>query len=230
MISALANQRTCYVATWSWSEVPSLKVGRHPQRADSPPGLSPHPNSYIRLRRALRSCRQHRTTHYIVKDANTMANIMGGGDGMMGGFPLEQWFYEMPVCTRWWMTAALSASVLVQCHVISPFQLFYSVRTVFFKSQVRPATYFLVYPLIGDLVLATCNDVLLLWAIKSRPPLPYILPPALFAPTRRVVRTLARPLLMAFNICFFTATLHCAHVLHGFFGIRSQQHPHIHLE
>lgn len=61
---------------------------------------------------------------------------LGGGDGMMGGFPLEQWFYEMPVCTRWWMTAALSASVLVQCHIISPFQLFYSVRTVFFKSQV----------------------------------------------------------------------------------------------
>lgn len=69
-----------------------------------------------------------------------MANVLQGGDGMMGGvggFPLEQWFYEMPVCTRWWMTAALSASVLVQCHVISPFQLFYSVRTVFFKSQVR---------------------------------------------------------------------------------------------
>jgi hypothetical protein len=65
-----------------------------------------------------------------------MANVLGGGDGMMGGFPLEQWFYEMPVCTRWWMTAALSASVLVQCHIISPFQLFYSVRTVFFKSQV----------------------------------------------------------------------------------------------
>ena len=69
-----------------------------------------------------------------------MANVLQGGDGMMGGgaggFPLEQWFYEMPVCTRWWMTAALSASVLVQCHIISPFQLFYSVRTVFFKSHV----------------------------------------------------------------------------------------------
>lgn len=72
-----------------------------------------------------------------------MANVLQGGDGMMGGvggFPLEQWFYEMPVCTRWWMTAALSASVLVQCHIISPFQLFYSVRTVFFKSQVRLAS------------------------------------------------------------------------------------------
>jgi Derlin-2/3 len=67
-----------------------------------------------------------------------MAQALQGGDGgMMGGFPLEQWFYEMPVCTRWWMTAALSASVLVQCHIISPFQLFYSVRAVFFRSQVR---------------------------------------------------------------------------------------------
>jgi Derlin-2/3 len=66
-----------------------------------------------------------------------MANVLaGGGDGMMGQFPLEQWFYEMPVCTRWWMTAALSASVLVQCHIISPFQLFYSFRTVFYRSQV----------------------------------------------------------------------------------------------
>lgn len=68
-----------------------------------------------------------------------MANVLAGGDGIMGGgvggFPLEQWFYEMPVCTRWWMTAALSASVLVQCRVITPFQLFYSMRTVFFKSQ-----------------------------------------------------------------------------------------------
>ena len=66
-----------------------------------------------------------------------MANVLAGGDGMMGQFPLEQWFFEMPVCTRWWMTAALSASVLVQCRIINPFQLFYSFRTVFFKSQVR---------------------------------------------------------------------------------------------
>jgi Derlin-2/3 len=43
----------------------------------------------------------------------------------------------MPVCTRWWMTAALSASVLVQCHILSPYQLFYSFRAVFYRSQVR---------------------------------------------------------------------------------------------
>lgn len=65
-----------------------------------------------------------------------MANALAGGDGMMGQFPLEQWFYEMPVCTRWWMTAALSASVLVQCTIVSPYQLFYSIRSVFIKSQV----------------------------------------------------------------------------------------------
>lgn len=65
-----------------------------------------------------------------------MANVLAGGDGMMGQFPLEQWFFEMPVCTRWWMTAALSASVLVQCRILNPFQLFYSFRTVFFRSQV----------------------------------------------------------------------------------------------
>ena len=64
-----------------------------------------------------------------------MNNLVGGGGGV-GQFPLEQWFYEMPVCTRWWTTATIAASVLVQCHVITPFQLFYSYRAVFVKSQV----------------------------------------------------------------------------------------------
>ncbi|KAF3042112.1 hypothetical protein E8E12_003625 [Didymella heteroderae] len=83
-----------------------------------------------------------------------MAQVLQGGDGMMGGFPLEQWFYEMPVCTRWWMTAALSASVLVQCHIISPFQLFYSVRAVFFRSQYwrLVTTFFYFGPLSLDLL------------------------------------------------------------------------------
>lgn len=68
----------------------------------------------------------------------TMAAVLGGGDGMMGQLPLEQWFYELPVCTRWWTTITVVISVLVQCHVVSPFQLFYSYRAVFYKSQVRP--------------------------------------------------------------------------------------------
>ena len=63
-----------------------------------------------------------------------MHNLVGGGGA--GQFPLEQWFYEMPVCTRYWTTATIATSVLVQCHVITPFQLFYSFRAVFVKNQV----------------------------------------------------------------------------------------------
>jgi len=60
----------------------------------------------------------------------------GAGDAALGQFPLEQWFFEMPVCTRWWTTATILTGVLVQCHIITPFQLFYSFRAVFHKSQV----------------------------------------------------------------------------------------------
>jgi hypothetical protein len=99
----------------------------------------------------------------------------------MGQFPLEQWFYEMPVCTRWWMTAALSASVLVQCRVLNPFQLFYSVRTVFWRSQVSfPSLARQHHLLTTKLVLATRNHVPLLWAAQPGPPLPYLFSPALF--------------------------------------------------
>ncbi|GAB1733512.1 putative membrane protein [Hortaea werneckii] len=60
-----------------------------------------------------------------------MAAMLGGGDGM----PLEQWFFEMPVCTRWWTTATVITGVLVQCEILNPFQLFYSFRAVFKKQQ-----------------------------------------------------------------------------------------------
>lgn len=56
------------------------------------------------------------------------------GDG--GGNPLEAWFWEMPLCTRWWTTATVLTSALVQCQMVTPFQLFYSVRTVFGKGEV----------------------------------------------------------------------------------------------
>jgi hypothetical protein len=56
-----------------------------------------------------------------------------GGDGLV---PLETWFWEMPICTRWWTTATVLMSGLVQCQVLTPFQLFYSYRTVFMKSEV----------------------------------------------------------------------------------------------
>lgn len=147
-----------------------------------------------------------------------MAQALQGGDGgMMGGFPLEQWFYEMPVCTRWWMTAALSASVLVQCHIISPFQLFYSVRAVFFRSQVRiPHALCISTPPTNMVtVLAPRNDILLLRAPLARPPLPHFLPPAILAPPRRELRALACPLLMAPHLRVHAAAMHCAHVQHG---------------
>jgi hypothetical protein len=67
-----------------------------------------------------------------------MAAIWGNG-GQGGQFPLEQWFYEMPPVTRWWTVATVATSVLVQCNIVTPFQLFYSFRAVYVKSQVSPA-------------------------------------------------------------------------------------------
>lgn len=64
-----------------------------------------------------------------------MAALWGNG-GQAGQFPLEQWFYEMPPVTRWWTAATVFTSILVQCHIVTPFQLFYSFRAVYFKSQV----------------------------------------------------------------------------------------------
>lgn len=51
--------------------------------------------------------------------------------------PLEAWFWEMPVCTRWWTTATILISVLVQCRILGPYQLFYSFQVAIQKSQVR---------------------------------------------------------------------------------------------
>ena len=92
----------------------------------------------------------------------------GGGGGAIGQFPLEQWFYEMPACTRYWTTATIITSVLVQCHVITPFQLFYSFRAVFVKNQVRLLlSHSMHIKLTALKVLATDNDLPLL-----RPPFP----------------------------------------------------------
>lgn len=55
-----------------------------------------------------------------------------------GRLPLEAWFWEMPMCTRWWTAATVLTSALVQCRIVTPFQLFYSFRAVFVKSQVSP--------------------------------------------------------------------------------------------
>jgi Derlin-2/3 len=62
----------------------------------------------------------------------------GAAEGGLG-FPLEQWFFGMPFCTRWWVTGIVGTSFLVQAGIVSPFHLFYSARAVFKKSQVSSA-------------------------------------------------------------------------------------------
>jgi Derlin-2/3 len=49
---------------------------------------------------------------------------------------LEQWYYDVPIVTRVWTTAAVLTSVLVQCQVVTPFQLFFSISSVWGKRQV----------------------------------------------------------------------------------------------
>lgn len=74
------------------------------------------------------------------------------GDG--GRNPLEAWFWEMPICTRWWTVATVVTSFLVQCQMVTPFQLFYSVRTVFTKGEVSLGTQL---PLFGSAVRVQTN-------------------------------------------------------------------------
>lgn len=117
-----------------------------------------------------------------------MDQMMGGGDGGLGGqagFPLEAWFWEMPFCTRWWTTATVLTSALVQCQIVTPFQLFYSFRAVFVKSQVRPVHLSSSLPQanIFPLVLAPPDNVPLFWTFKSRPRLPRLLPSTLLETT-----------------------------------------------
>ncbi|KAL1972538.1 hypothetical protein VTN31DRAFT_6952 [Thermomyces dupontii] len=82
-----------------------------------------------------------------------MAAVWGNA-GQGGQFPLEQWFFEMPPCTRWWTAATVATSVLVQCHILTPFQLFFSFRAVYVKAQYwRLITTFLYFgPLNFDLL------------------------------------------------------------------------------
>ncbi|KAK9468115.1 Derlin [Lipomyces arxii] len=44
--------------------------------------------------------------------------------------PFEAWFFEVPPVTRYWTSAAVLISVLVQCETLTPYQLFFSFRTV----------------------------------------------------------------------------------------------------
>ncbi|OOQ87486.1 Derlin-2 [Penicillium brasilianum] len=75
-----------------------------------------------------------------------MADLWGNNGQIGQQFPLEQWFYEMPPVTRWWTVATVATSVLVHCHIVTEFQLFYSFRAVYAKSQYwRLLTTFLYF-------------------------------------------------------------------------------------
>lgn len=88
--------------------------------------------------------------------ANAANAAAGGGGGGLNNlqFPLEQWFFEMPLITRCWTTGVVLTSVLVQCRLLSPYNLFYSVRAVFNKGQYWRlfGTFFYFGPLNLDLV------------------------------------------------------------------------------
>ena len=116
------------------------------------------------------------------------AMLGGGGDGAIGGggLPLESWFFEMPIITRWWTTATALAGVLVQCQVLTPFQLFYSYRAVFHKGQVNmPLSHTSLYNARADYgkttVLATPLHIRLLRPALPQPPLSHLLHPTIRA-------------------------------------------------
>lgn len=86
---------------------------------------------------------------------------------------LEQWYYDVPIVTRVWTTAAVITSVLVQCQVVTPFQLFFSVSSVWGKRQVREALsrrrvdgqmHDGAGGLTVEAVLASHHDLSLLWS------------------------------------------------------------------
>lgn len=115
----------------------------------------------------------------------------------IGNFPLEQWFFEMPPCTRYWTTATVITSILLQCKVISPLQLFYTFRAVYYKSQVSSHTQFSTSTsLTRSPVLAPPHDLHLLWATLPRPCFPPFLHVPLQPPPRIDLRTEPRNVLL----------------------------------
>lgn len=152
-------------------------------------------------------------------------------EGGLGQFPLEQWFYEMPVCTRAWTTATVLTSVLVQCKVLTPFQLFYSVRAVFLKNQVwSRLLLFLAALLTSQTVLAPPHDVLLLRTSQPRPTVTRLLPTTLLTPPRRVSWQITGTVLMAACICDCASPRHVFSHAHTIPRTRSFERPGVYLE
>ena len=135
--------------------------------------------------------------------------MLGGGDGALGGLPIEQWWFEMPPCTRWWTTATVVTGILVQCQILTPFQLFYSFRAVFHKQQVSRQKYRQIYDCNTTLkyitVLATAINIRLLRSTITQSLLPHLLHPTIRTHARRI-SSVSRTLLMAPRICIHHAS------------------------
>lgn len=113
----------------------------------------------------------------------------GGGIGEIGQFPLEQWFFEMPPCTRYWTTATVLTAILTQCKIVNPLQLYYSFRAVYVRSQVSSNQPTLFHPTLYShgsvvIVLAPPNHIHLLRPPQSGPIIPPLLPATLQPPPR----------------------------------------------
>jgi len=67
---------------------------------------------------------------------------------------LEAWLIDIPPITRTWLIAAIGTSLAVQCHVITPLQLYFSFKSAFINLQPwRSITTFLYFgPLSIDFV------------------------------------------------------------------------------
>lgn len=125
--------------------------------------------------------------------------------GQLGQFPLEQWFFEMPPCTRYWTTATVVTSILLQCKVITPFQLFYSWRAVYYKSQVCTYIFLLLHSANFPSVLAVSDHLHILRAAFAGSRLPRVLSPAIFAAIGARIRSFTCCLLLAFALCMHLA-------------------------
>ncbi|KAH7103145.1 Der1-like protein [Auriculariales sp. MPI-PUGE-AT-0066] len=63
---------------------------------------------------------------------------------------IEAWLAQVPPITRAWMVLAVLVSVAVQCQLITPLQLYFSVDTAVYKSEVwRALTTFLYFGPLG---------------------------------------------------------------------------------
>lgn len=139
-----------------------------------------------------------------------------------GRLPLEAWFWEMPTCTRWWTTATVLTSALVQCQMVTPFQLFYSFRAVFVKSQVCLLYCSRLYPVafleatsrsikiqdrgasIADAphpVLAIVDDFPLFRSLFPRSLIPRLFSPAICKTHRRILRSFPSTIFVAASLC-----------------------------